>query len=367
MYGKLIHYGQSSVKRSGLLDSAKAQLDAEGIPFVELGGAVPNPRADLAEEGAEIIRTEGVDYILALGGGSALDSAKAMAVLAPSTHRLYEIYCKGAKITTAIPVATVMTLPATGSEGSPSSVINFMVEGVKRGLTSDLIRPDVAFLNPDLSMTLPTHQTFNGVADIMAHTMERYFNNTEGNPLIDAWAEALLRELIAASKILRTTPSDYNARATVMWASMVAHNGLLGVGVEKEDWASHQLEHELSFVYDVAHGAGLAVVYPNWMRYVLKRNPHKIARFAREVFGITGDFRALEDLALQGAAALQEFFRFVGLPLTFEELGCLESDIPRLAANVKYGPGGYTGNYVPIYEADAIEIYKLACGPTLID
>ncbi len=362
----LIHYGQGSVVRSGLLDSAKKQLSEENILFVEQGGAVPNPRAALAEEGAALCRAEKVDFILALGGGSALDSAKAIAVLAPSKHSLYEIYCEGAELTEAIPVATVMTFPATGSEGSPSSVINFPEQGVKRGLTSDLIRPAIAFLNPELSMTLPKNQTFNGIADMMAHTMERYFNDTEGNDLVNAWSEALLREVIKAAKVIYKDPNNYDARSTVMWASMVAHNDILGVGIEKQDWSSHQLEHELSYVYDVAHGAGLAVVFPNWLRYAAKQNPHKIARFAREVFGITGDFRDLEALALKGIAALQEFFRSVELPLTFAELGCKEEDIPILAANVKYNKEGYSGNYIKVYEADAVEIYKLCCGETLI-
>lgn len=362
----LIHYGQGSVVRSGLLDKAKAQLDAEGIAYVEQGGAVPNPRAELAEEGAAICRAEAVDYILALGGGSALDSAKAIAVLAKSEHSLYEIYCENAPLDSAIPVATVMTFPATGSEGSPSSVINFPKQGVKRGLTSDLIRPAIAFLNPELSMTLPKEQTFNGIADMMAHTMERYFNDTANNNLIDAWSEALLREVMQSALVLYKEPENYDARATIMWASMVAHNGLLSAGIEKEDWSSHQLEHELSYTYDVAHGAGLAVVYPNWLRYAAKQNPHKIARFAREVFGISGDLRDLEGLAMRGIAALQSFFRSVGLPLTFAELGCKEEDIPMLAANVKYNAANYSGNYIKVYEQDAIEIYKLCCAEPLV-
>lgn len=362
----LIHFGQGSVVRSGLLDNAKKQLESEGIAYVEHGGAVPNPRAALAEEGAAICRAENVDYILALGGGSALDSAKAIAVLAPSKHSLYEMFCENAELTEAIPVATVMTFPATGSEGSPSSVINFPEQGVKRGLTSDLIRPAIAFLNPELSMTLPKEQVFYGIADMMAHTMERYFNDTKENDLVNAWSEALLREVMKAAKVIYKDPNNYDARATIMWASMVAHNGILSVGIETEDWSSHQLEHELSYVYDVAHGAGLAVVYPNWLRYAVKQNPHKIARFAREVFGISGDLRDLEALGLKGIAALQEFFRSVDLPLTFEELGCKEEDIPILAANVKYNKAGYSGNYIKVYEADAIEIYKLCCGDTLI-
>lgn len=362
----LIHYGQGSVLRSGLLALAKAQLEKEGIAYVELGGAVPNPRVELAEEGAALCRREGVDYILALGGGSCLDSAKAIAVLARSSHSLFAHYCERVPVTDAIPIATVMTFPATGSEASPSSVINFTEQGVKRGLTSDFIRPAIAFLNPELSMTLPREQSFYGVADIMAHTMERYFNDTQGNELTDALSEALLRELIQAARVIYREPDNYEARALIMWASTLAHNGLLSAGIEKEDWTSHQLEHELSFFYDVAHGAGLAVVYPNWLRFAAARNPHKIARFAREVFGIRGSNADLEALAMKGIAALQGFFRSVGLPLTFAELGVPEHEIPKLAANVKTDAEGFCGNYVRTRREDFETIYRLCCGPQLI-
>lgn len=362
----LIHVGQHSVQRSGLLDRARQQLDAAKIPYVELAGAKPNPRSDLVEEGAALCRRENVDYILALGGGSCLDSAKAIAILAKTDAKLFDIYMGKQPVSGALPLATVMTLPATGSEASDSSVINFMKENKKLGYSSNLIRPRLAFLNPELTYSLPRFQTFCGIADMMAHTMERYFNNTLGADISNAWAEGLLREIIKNAYTLLHEPDNYDARANIMWASTVAHNGLLGLGVEKEDWSSHQLEHELSLRYDVAHGAGLAVIFPNWLRYAALRNPGKIARFAREVFGIRGDMNDLHTWALRGIAALQRFFRDCGLPLTFEELGARREDIPALAANVRRSGREKIGGYIAIGVEDFKAVFELCCGESLI-
>lgn len=360
----LLHYGKGSVVRSGLLDRAKKQLESTGIPYAELGGAVPNPHEDLVIEGAALCKKESVDYVLALGGGSALDSAKAIAVLAANPDStLWQFYNKEKKVTKALPIATVMTFPATGSEASNSSVITFPEHNRKRGLNSDFIRPKIAFLNPELTYTLPEKQTFYGISDMMAHTMERYFNNTEDAQLTDAWSEALLREVIRAARIVYRDPENYEARSLIMWASTMAHNGILGVGVEKEDWTSHQLSHELSLSYDVAHGAALAVVFPNWLRYavLVKKNTHKICRFAREVFGIRGNLNNPERLALEGIDALQSFYRSVGLPVSFKDLGVGPEAVEKMADNVLTGPDGSCGGYIKTYRNDFAEIYKLCC------
>lgn len=359
----LLHYGQQSVVKSGLLDRVKQSLSEAGLSYVELGGAQPNPRSELVIEGAELCRKEKIDYLLSIGGGSALDSAKAMAILAPSQASLLDLFLLKEKVTNALPLATVMTFPATGSEASASTVINFTEERLKYGFSSPLIRPRLAFLNPELSYTLPAFQTFCGVADMMSHIMERYFNESSGTTLTDRWSEALLREIIQSAYTIQRDPYDYNARASLMWASTQAHIGLLGLGVEKEDWASHRIEHQLSLVYDVPHGAGLAVVFPNWMRYVLKHKPAKLAQFAREVFGLQAPYHKLEHLALEGIYALQRFFRSCGLPLTLQELGASVDDMPLFLETLKTDGEGLVGNYLRLSKSDCEAIYHLCAEP----
>ena len=355
----LIHYGGGSVKRSGLLDRVKASLEASDIPYIELGGAMPNPRSGLVYEGIDLCRKEGVDFILAVGGGSAIDSAKAIAAGVPYDGDFWDFYSKDMVITEALPVGTILTLAAAGSEGSSSSVITHEDGMLKRGASGDAIRPVFSILNPELTFTLPPEQTANGVADIMAHVFERYFTNTKDVEVTDRLCEAVLLTMIKESPKAIKNPEDYGARANIMWAGMVAHNNLCGVGRE-QDWSSHGMEHELSALYDVAHGAGLAVMFPAWMKYVMKHDVNRFAQIAVRVWGCHMDYANPENTALEGIKRLEEFWGSLGLPLNFRELGAREEDIPFMVKNIGLKEGEHLGNFVPLYNEDIEKIYRLA-------
>jgi alcohol dehydrogenase YqhD (iron-dependent ADH family) len=355
----LIHYGGGSVKRSGLLDRVKASLEASDIPYIELGGAMPNPRSGLVYEGIDLCRKEGVDFILAVGGGSAIDSAKAIAAGVPYDGDFWDFYSKDMVITEALPVGTILTLAASGSEGSSSSVITHEDGMLKRGASGDAIRPVFSILNPELTFTLPPEQTANGVADIMAHVFERYFTNTKDVEVTDRLCEAVLLTMIKESPKAIKNPEDYGARANIMWAGMVAHNNLCGVGRE-QDWSSHGMEHELSALYDVAHGAGLAVMFPAWMKYVMKHDVNRFAQIAVRVWGCHMDYDNPENTALEGIKRLEEFWGSLGLPLNFRELGAKEEDIPFMVKNIGLKEGEHMGSFVPLYNEDIEKIYRLA-------
>ncbi len=355
----LIHYGGGSVKRSGLLDRVKASLEASDIPYIELGGAMPNPRSGLVYEGIDLCRKEGVDFILAVGGGSAIDSAKAIAAGVPYDGDFWDFYSKDMIITEALPVGTILTLAAAGSEGSSSSVITHEDGMLKRGASGDAIRPVFSILNPELTFTLPPDQTANGVADIMAHVFERYFTNTKDVEVTDRLCEAVLLTMIKEAPKAIKNPEDYGARANIMWAGMVAHNNLCGVGRE-QDWSSHGMEHELSALYDVAHGAGLAVMVPAWMKYVMKHDVNRFAQIAVRVWGCHMDYANPENTALEGIKRLEEFWGSLGLPLNFRELGAREEDIPFMVKNIGLKEGEHLGNFVPLYNEDIEKIYRLA-------
>jgi len=355
----LIHYGGGSVKRSGLLDRVKESLKAEGISYVELGGVVPNPRSGLVYEGIDLCRKEGVDFILAVGGGSPIDSAKAIAAGVKYDGDFWDFYCGKAKIEDALPVGTILTLAAAGSEGSSSSVITHENGMLKRGTGSELLRPVFSILNPELTYTLPADQTANGVADIMAHILERYFTNTKGVEVTDRLCEAILLTMIREAPRAIKDPRNYEARANIMWAGMVAHNNICGVGRE-QDWSSHAIEHELSGLYDVPHGAGLAVIFPAWMKYVMKHDINRFAQFAVRVWGCNMDFANPEATALEGINRLKAFWKSLGLPVNFEELGAKEEDIPVLIKNLGLEEGKSIGKFVPLYNEDIEKIYKLA-------
>lgn len=355
----LIHYGGGSVKRSGLLDRVKASLEASDIPYIELGGAMPNPRSGLVYEGIDLCRKEGVDFILAVGGGSAIDSAKAIAAGVPYDGDFWDFYSKDMIITEALPVGTILTLAAAGSEGSSSSVITHEDGMLKRGASGDAIRPVFSILNPELTFTLPSEQTANGVADIMAHVFERYFTNTKDVEVTDRLCEAVLLTMIKEAPKAIKNPEDYGARANIMWAGMVAHNNLCGVGRE-QDWSSHGMEHELSALYDVAHGAGLAVMVPAWMKYVMKHDVNRFAQIAVRVWGCHMDYANPENTALEGIKRLEEFWGSLGLPLNFRELGAREEDIPFMVKNIGLKEGEHLGNFVPLYNEDIEKIYRLA-------
>ena len=317
----LVHYGSGSAKRSGLLDRIIASLTEANIKHVLLGGVVPNPRLSKVHEGIELGRKEGVDFILAVGGGSVIDSAKAIGYGLYHGGEVWDFYDKSREIEGCLPIGAVLTIAAAGSEMSDSAVITNEEGDLKRGANSVYSRPKFAVLNPQLTYTLPTYQTMSGAVDIMMHTIERYFVDGESMHLTDEIAEALLRTVVHFSLILKDKPEDYDGRANLMWASSLSHNGLTGAGNSaRGDWAPHQLEHELGGMFDVAHGAGIAAIWGTWARYVYKNNPERFARFGEKVFSIKQTGNAEQD-ALAAIEAMDDFFRSINMPTNLAELG----------------------------------------------
>lgn len=355
----LIHYGGGSVVRSGLLERVKQSLQSEGLGFVELGGVMPNPRSGLVYEGIDLCRKENVDFILAVGGGSTIDSAKAIAAGTVYEGDFWDFYM-GKPVTKALPVGTILTIAAAGSEGSPDSVITKEEGMLKRGASGEAYRPAFSILNPALTQTLPPYQTACGVTDIMAHLFERYFTNTKDVEVTDRMIEGLLMTMIHEAPKVIENPNDYQARANIMWAGMVAHNNCCGVG-RQQDWASHALEHELSALYDCAHGAGLAVVFPAWMEYNMSHDVMRFAQVANRVWGCAMDFQHPEITAKAGIAAFRNFLKSIGMPQTLAELGGKAEDIPYLAKTAAHGNGnnGTLGSFVVLEEKDMQNIYKL--------
>lgn len=355
----LIHYGGGSVIRSGLLDRVKASLDAEGIAYVELGGVKPNPRSGLVYQGIELCREQGVDFVLAVGGGSTIDSSKAIAAGAVYEGDFWDYYM-GKPVDKALPVGTVLTIAAAGSEGSPDSVITKEDGMLKRGASGEALRPAFSILNPALTQTLPPYQTAAGITDIMAHLFERYFTNTKDVEVTDRVIEGLLMTMIHEAPKVIANPDDYQARANIMWAGMMAHNNCCGVGRD-QDWSSHNIEHELSAMYDCAHGAGLAVVFPAWMTYTMNHDVMRFAQLATRVWGCSMDFAHLEITAKAGIDALKAFLKSIGMPLTFAEVGGKVEDIETMAHTACYGNGngGTLGGFVVLNEEDVANIYRL--------
>lgn len=357
----LIHYGGGSVIQSGLMKIVTDSMDAEGIQYVKLGGAKPNPRASLVYEGIALGRKEEIDFILAVGGGSALDSAKAIALGIPYEGDFWDFYIGKANPVERIPVGTVLTLAATGSESSNSSVITKEETREKIGLGHQLNRPVLAIMNPELTMTLPPYQTACGAVDIMAHAMERYFTQETEVDVTDRMCEAVISSVVRAAKIAMKEPTNYDARAQLMWAGTVAHNDTVGVG-RVGDFASHRIEHELSAMYDVAHGAGLAVIFPAWLRYQLEigNNVMRLAQFAVRVWGCVMNFENPAETAMAGIEAYEAFLKEIGMPTTMKELGARTEDIPEMARRVRRGPDGTVGQYKRL-DTPAIErIYLIA-------
>lgn len=357
----LLHYGGGSVVRSGLLDRVKRSLEAAGISFTELGGVRPNPRSGLVYQGIDLCRKESVDFVLAIGGGSVIDSSKAIAAGAVYQGDFWDFY-RGKAVETALPVGTVLTIAAAGSEGSPDSVITNENGMFKRGASGEGFRPVFSILNPELTQTLPAYQTACGVTDIMAHLFERYFTTTKEVEVTDRMIEGLLMTMIHEGPRVIADPFDYQARANIMWAGTMAHNNSCGVG-RVQDWASHDMEHELSAEYDCAHGAGLAVVFPAWMKYVYKNDVMRFAQAASRVWGCAMDFSNPERTALAGIEAFQSFLASIGMPSTLGELGGREEDIEKLAHRACYGNGrdGHIGGFVSLKEQDVTGIYRLMC------
>ncbi|MBQ4014802.1 MAG: iron-containing alcohol dehydrogenase, partial [Treponema sp.] len=318
----LVHFGGKSAKASGLLDRVEESLKAAGLSFVELGGVQPNPRSGLVYKGIDLCKKEGVDFILAVGGGSTIDSAKAIAAGVLYDGDFWDFY-SGKEIEQALPVGTVLTIAAAGSEGSPNSVITKEEGMFKRGANGDAIRPKFSILNPALTQTLPAFQTAAGATDIMAHLYERYLTNTKDVEVTDRLIEALLLTMKHEAPRVIADPNNYEARANIMWAGMMAHNNSCGVG-RSQDWNSHGIEHELSALYDCAHGAGLAVTMPAVFKYVMKHDVNRFAKVAVRVWGCQMDFDHPEVTALEGINAFQNFLCSIGMPKNFAELGAKE-------------------------------------------
>ncbi len=353
----LLHYGSGSIKKTGLYDEIVASLNEAGVEFIELGGVKPNPRVSLVREGIDLCRNENVEMILAVGGGSAIDSAKAIGIGVKADHDVWDFYTGKAQVKESLPVATVLTIAAAGSESSNGSVITNEEGWYKRSCGGDCMYPIFSILNPELTFTLPEEQTIAGIADIMAHIMERYFTQTKNTDLSDRMCEAALRTVIENAKIVIRNPEDYDARAEIMWGGTIAHNNLLGMG-RSDDWASHGIEHELSAMYDIAHGDGLAIIFPAWMKYVYKENLGRFIQFAVRVWDVDFSYQDEESIALEGIARIKSFFRTLGLPVSLIEANITDEHIKEMAE--KATEYGTIGNFKSLNQNDVEQIYKLA-------
>lgn len=348
----LIHYGGGSAVRSGLVDRVKDSLKKAGLYFTELSGVKPNPRSGLVYEGIKLCRDEGIDFILAVGGGSAIDSSKAIAAGVLYDGDFWDFYSGKAGIEKALPVGTVLTIAAAGSEGSGDSVITKEEGMYKRGTGSEALRPKFSILNPELTTTLPAFQTACGITDIMAHLYERYLTNTRDVEVTDRLIEALLITMKNEAPKVMADLKDYQARANIMWAGTMAHTNSCGVG-RSQDWNSHNIEHELSALYDCAHGAGLAVTMPSVFRYEMEHDRARFEQAAKRIWGV--------ETAEEGIEAFQNFLTSIGMPQTLGDLGGSEEDIPVLVKNLCYGDGrdGSISGFVTLNEEDCTKIYQM--------
>ena len=358
----LIHYGGGSAVRSGLIDRIKTSLSEENIAFVELGGVKPNPRLSLIYEGIKLAKENGVDFILAVGGGSVIDSAKGIGygVANPDIEDVWDLYIGKKKTQKCAPIGVILTIAAAGSEMSSGSVVTKEDEQLKRSYGCDNARPKFAIMNPELTYTLPKYQIACGVVDIMMHTMERYFSPVGNLELTDKIAEGLLKTMIKYGKLSLENPTNYEARAEIMWASSLAHNGLTGCG-GIGDWSTHQLEHDLGGVYDIAHGAGLAAVWGSWARYVYKENPRRFAQFAENVFGIE-KVGADEEMAIKGIEAMENFYKEIEMPISISETGInlSDEDVEMLAEKCSNNGTRYIGSFKKLFKEDMAKIYSMA-------
>lgn len=359
----LIHYGSQSAKKSGLLAGIKASLDAAGIAHTELGGVVPNPLLSLVYQGIELCKKENVDFILAVGGGSVIDSAKAIAYGAAEEGDVWDLFDHKRQATACLPIGTVLTIAAAGSEMSSSSVITKDEGGIKRGYNNNLSRPKFSILNPELTFTLPDYQTSSGNTDILMHTMERYFTPNSTMEITDSIAENLLKTVMKNAKILVNDPQNYAARAEIMWSGSLSHNGLTGCGGGNGDWATHMLEHEVSGLFGVTHGAGLAALWGHWARYVFRDLLPRFERFAIQVMGVTPAENA-EQTALKGIETMEDFFRSINMPTNLAELGVNATDaqIAEMAKKCSLASNGSIGAVKQLAEQDMIAIYTAARG-----
>jgi len=354
----LLHHSGGSAVRSGLIDRVKDSLKKAGVEWQELTGVLPNPRLSLVRKGIDIVKKEKIELILAIGGGSAIDSSKAIAAGAVNDCDVWDFFERKKTTDKALPVGTILTIPAAGSESSISCVITNEEGPWKRGMNFQCLRPVFSIMNPELTYTLPPYQTACGVTDMMAHIMERYFTKEPNVELTDELCEGALRVIIRnARKIFSGGENNYDARAEIMWAGALAHNGLLDTG-RIGDWASHALDHELSALFEIAHGAGLAIIFPAWLRYNIKENTPRLARFAAKVWGVDGAFYDYEQAALEGVIRMEDFFRSIGMPVRFKDANLDPAKIGEMAKRVvHFGP---IGNYRKLNEKDAEAIYRLA-------
>lgn len=358
MKNVMVCFGGGSVVRSGLLARVMASLEAHGITACQLGGIVPNPTDAKVREGIAVCREKGVEAMLAVGGGSVIDTAKAIAAGVPYEGDFWDFWAGKAVVSAALPVGVVLTIPAAGSEGSGNSVITLEDGMHKISLRTDYwLRPKFALMNPELTFTLPPEQTAAGIADMMAHIFERYFTPTRQTEVTDRVAEGVLKAIVEEAPKVMAEPDNYDARANIMWSGTLAHNGICGIG-RREDWVSHFMEHEISAVYGVTHGAGLAVVFPAWMTFMAHHRPDKGAQLGRRLWGVENPDDTLA--ALEGIDRLKAFFVSLGLPVTFAQLGIPEPDIDLLVRKLHENKGDEIGGYFRLTAKDTAEIYRLA-------
>ncbi len=353
----LMVYGGHSAEASGLLAKVRASLSEAGVEWKELGGVRPNPTDDKVREGIDMMRAEGLDSLLAVGGGSVIDTAKAIAAGVPYDGDFWDFFEGKAAIGDTLPLGVILTIPAAGSEGSGNAVITKIDGKVKISIRTEVaLRPKFALMNPELTFTLPPYQTACGIVDMMAHIFERYFSDTPCVEITDRVAEGVLMAIIEEAPKVMENPTDYDARANIMWSGTLAHNGVCGTG-RKEDWASHAMEHEISALYDVAHGAGLAVVFPAWMTFMAKNHPEKGAQLARRIWDVKEDDD--HKAAMEGVMQLKKFFKKLGMPVTMDELGITEPDIDLLVEKLHEHKGNVIGGYYPLTPTETRIIYQL--------
>ncbi|HPJ88636.1 MAG TPA: iron-containing alcohol dehydrogenase [Thermotogota bacterium] len=353
----LIHYGGGSIKKTGLYEKVAGVLKDAGLEYIELGGVKPNPSLSLVREGIELCRREKVDFILAVGGGSVIDSSKAIAAGIPYNGDVWDFYDRKAVIREALPIGVILTLPAAGSETSTATVITNDEKQLKRGTGSMFLRPEFAIMNPELTFTLPPYQTAAGITDMLAHIMERYFTRERHVDLTDHLCEAVMKTIVKNAPLVIEWPENYDARAEIMWAGTLAHNGLLGTG-RIEDWGTHMIEHELSAIYDLTHGAGLAIIFPAWISYVSEAYPEKIMKFFHTVFDVEATFDDSQYMIEEGIKRLKAFYRSIGMPVSLKEAGITEKRYEEMAEKCTvFGP---VGNFMKLDKTDVIKIYELA-------
>ena len=356
----LLHYGGGSVKKNGVFDAVAAQLEQAGIQYVELGGVEPNPKIGLIRQGVEICRENGVDFILAVGGGSVIDSAKAIALGAKIDFDVWRLFETKERAAQALPIGCVLTIAAAGSELSNGTVVTNPEGGLKRDYGDDILRPVFAVMNPEFTFSVSKYQTACGTVDILMHTFERYFTHTPDVDLTDEIAEGVCRAVIRAGRKAVENGRDYEARATLMWAGSISHNDLTGLG-RRSDWATHQIEHELSGQYDrVSHGAGLAAIFPAWCRYVWREEPERFVRFARQIWGVDTDAMTQEEAVFAGIGCCEDYFRSLGMPVRLSELDIDDTHIHEMAVKGTYFGKRTLGGFKVLGEKDIEEILRIA-------